>query len=381
MNISKVGVVGMDAVTSLGTSWAETKRRLRDGDTGPEPETVHGQPTRVGRVDTPPPENDSTPRYHQLARMALVNLIERWETFPDRPLGLVAATSKGGLGKFDVSSVMDLHNPGIWAGQLSTAFPEVARVSSPNTACATGLTALIQASRWIAHGEIDHALVVTAESCFEPLLLGGYRNMKALCDERGMKPFHPERDGFALSEGAAVMYLWGDQLIESHPSQVSGYVTGWGETNDAHHITNLHPEGRGLNHAIDRCLETRSITRDEVDLLHAHLTTTPSNDDVEKQIINEWPGEPSLQGIKPALGHSIGASGLIEAIATVDVIDGEAPFPLSNCREKDRPVTGTRSEQFQRGLTWNMGFGGHNAVALIESGTGEQGDANDSTPP
>jgi 3-oxoacyl-(acyl-carrier-protein) synthase len=364
---SSVAVVDFEAVTSLGLDWSSTRGALMEGKDGTESETIHDQSTRVGRVDMETEDNPRVPRYHRLARRCLVTMIERWDPFPDRSLGLVAATSTGGLGTVDVRSVVSLHNPGIWAGQLSKAFPSVKRVSAPNSACATGPTALIQASRWIRHGEVDQAIVVGAESCFNPLLTAGYRNMKALCGKSGMRPFHPDRDGFALSEGAAAVYLWGGDLIDEAPDRVKGHVRGWGETSDAHHITNLHPEGRGLNHAIDRTLDQADLERADVDLCHAHLTTTADNDRVEYDILDQWPGEPCLQGVKPALGHTIGAAGLLEAIATLDVLRNGEPFPIVNGSKKHFPVPVEVRNSLRRGLTWNMGFGGHNAALLIES--------------
>lgn len=190
--------------------------------------------------------------------------------------------------------------------------------------------------------------------------------MNALCDEDGMRPFDPNRTGFALSEGAAMVHLWGDRLINENPDRVLGYVTSWGESNDAHHITDMEAEGRGLNDAIQTSLADVAPSRTDVDLLHAHLTTTEANDQVEEKIITGWPSFPLLQGIKPALGHTIGGAGLIEAIATVDVLNGTPPFPIANIDDRFQQYRNPEADDYEFGLTWNMGFGGHNACVLLQ---------------
>ncbi|MFB6347273.1 MAG: beta-ketoacyl synthase N-terminal-like domain-containing protein [bacterium] len=298
-------------------------------------------------------------------------LFEQFPTLPERRLGIVAATSKGELGKWDVGTVCHLENPGIWSGTVSQCFPLETLTASPNTACATGLTSLIHASRWIAHGTVDHALVICSESSFLPLLTAGYANMGVLCDEDGMLPFDSDRTGFALAEGSAVVYLATDDVKNKLEVESRGQILGWMETSDAHHITNMDEEGRVLTRTIQGSVDRAGIARENVDLLHAHLTTTEMNDRIELNILQSWEPPALLQGIKPALGHTIGAAGLIEAIGTLDVLRHKEPFPITHLERQKIPSNLTLAkgwdEPLNYGVTWNSGFGGHNASLALRA--------------
>jgi 3-oxoacyl-[acyl-carrier-protein] synthase II len=248
----------------------------------------------------------------------------------------------------------------------------IRKIASPNTACATGLTALIQGSRWILDGAVDEVLVAATESCFDPVLLAGYQQLGVFCDENGMRPFHPNRSGFALGEAAAALHLADGEYAQSRGLEARATIEGWGETADAHHMTQMDKEGRALRRALNRALEQANQKSEKVDLLHAHLTTTETNDVTERTLLEDWSGQPLLQAIKPSLGHTIGAAGLLEAIATVDVLRKGKPFPLPTARPEDVPDAiewpdPSKSVDAETGATWNMGFGGHNAALLLRS--------------
>jgi len=362
-----VGIVAMEAVTSLGLSWNHTRSQLLEGTTGLERDTINDRETLVGKAPLSSSNRTRIPRYHQLASHALVNLLESEEELPPQPLGIVAASSKGGMGTLDVRDVVNLHNPGIWSATIASCFPQKTITSSPTTACATGLTSLIQGARWIRHGELDHVVVIVSESSFLPLLVGGYQNMNALCGRNGMRPFSPKRDGFALAEGAGVMYLQAQTLISDRDEPAIGYVEGWGETNDARHMTGMDRDGRGLRAAVQHALNDAETSLKSMDFVHCHLTTTEQNDDVERRILNEYGAQIWMQGIKPALGHSVGAAGLIEAISTLDVLHHDEAFPIVNCPENRLPASSDGSLENRRAITWNMGFGGHNAAVILSS--------------
>lgn len=360
-------VLGYGACTPLGSTWTETQRALRNGRTAGREESVHGQPTRLSRVDEPV---EGSPRFHHLALAALEDLRKRGNLDAEEPAGLVACTSKGALGKADESILTGPANPGIWAGRLADELPAVKRVSSPNTACATGLTGLVQGARWIADGELEHVVVVASESCFHPLLLAGYRQLGVLCDADGMRPFHPDRSGFALGEAAAAVHLASPDFAESRDRDARGSIAGWGETCDAHHMTQMDEEAAQVREAIDRALDVAELTREDVDLLHAHLTTTKTNDALERNLLADWPGRACLQAVKPSLGHTIGAAGLLEVIATLDVLVGGEPFPLPTVRDEDFPDESLHPDNADTtaprwGVSWNMGFGGHNAAVVL----------------
>lgn len=367
-----VTIVGTGAITPLGATWSQTRRALLGGEVAPEGETIHDRPTRVSRVNQTF-EGDQ-PRFAQLAQRALQDLpTSPLETEEGSPLGLVASTSKGGVGKASTSIVTGLQNPGLWASSLAGDVPRsIRKIGSPNTACATGLTALIQGSRWILDGTVDEVVIVATESCFHPVLLAGYQQLGVFCDEKGMRPFHPDRSGFALGEAAAAVHLADGEYAQSRDLDALATIEGWGETADAHHMTQMDKEGRALTRALNQALEQANQNSENVDLLHAHLTTTETNDVTERTLLENWSGHPLLQAIKPSLGHTIGAAGLLEAIATVDVLQKGRPFPLPTARPEDVPDViewpdPSESVGPETGVTWNMGFGGHNAALLLRS--------------
>ncbi len=365
----RVALVGLGGCTSLGTSWASTRENLWRGKVGTTAIELFDLATRIGRVPIEP--SNQVPRFHQLSVVALQDLLESIPDLPGDPLGVVAATSKGELGSFTERSISGLGNPGVWADRIASCFPRVRHISGPNAACATGLSALISAARWIADGEVSHAVVVASESSFHPLLLAGYRNLDVLCGARGMRPFHPDRDGFALAEGAAAVYLVHPERISDLEPQPVGWIRGWAETCDAHHMTRVDADGGGLNRALKQAVERAGLLPDQINLLHAHLTTTPANDELERSILERWPPDPLLQGVKPALGHTLGAAGLIEAMATLETLRRDRPFPLATARTDHLPdglatPEKTPPPNARFGLTWNMGFGGHNAAVVLE---------------
>jgi 3-oxoacyl-[acyl-carrier-protein] synthase II len=368
--MTTVNVIEAGAITPLGTSWKSTHRALLDGAVAPEPETVHGTETCLSRVQQS--FSSDAPRFDHLARAALSDLLTECALPEGTNPPLVASTSKGGLGTRSTDGVVGLSNPGIWAGQLGEHLPsEPGRVSCPNTACATGLTALIQGARWIADDRVDHAIVVATESCFFPLLLAGYSNLGVFCDENGMRPFHPDRSGFALGEAAVAVLLANERFTQKYNLESQGSILGWGETCDAHHITKMEEDGGEILRAIELALGESNLTKDDVDLLHAHLTTTTTNDQTERKILESWPAGACLQGIKPALGHTIGAAGLLEVAASLNTLSNNQPFPMPTLRAEDLPEhvlhpNALDTRTFQHGVSWNMGFGGHNAAVVLE---------------
>lgn len=364
-----ISVIGYGACTPLGSSWNETSQALHAGKTSGQVETVHGQRTQLCRVDE---TFDGPPRFHHLTLQALKDLESSGEIDIGPPPGLVACTSKGALGVADETIMNGSVNPGIWAGRIAGELEEVDRVSSPNTACATGLSGLLQGARWIAEGELAHVVVLASESCFHPLLLAGYKQLGVLCDAEGMRPFHPDRSGFALGEAAGAVHLADPDFAKSLDREPKGFVLGWGETCDAHHMTRMVGDGTQVRRAIDLALERANKTKEDLDLLHAHMTTTRTNDTLERNLLVDWPGKARLQAVKPSLGHTIGAAGLLEVIASLDVLDGGDPFPLPSVRDEDYPDDSLRREMDDSGtprlgVSWNMGFGGHNAAVVLRS--------------
>lgn len=363
-----VNVSGIGAITPLGNSWDKTVKSLNNEQSAPEPEEIHGTKTQISRVDKSFPSNK--PRFHQLSLESIQDLKDNFSIKNEEPLGLVATSSKGGITSSDSELLHSTLNPAVSAVEIAENFKKVDRVSTPNTACATGLTALIQGARWIEDGRLDQVIVVSSESCFTPFMMAGYNNLGVFCDESGMRPFHPDRSGFALGEGACTVYLTSSEFSKKHNLESLGTVEGWGETSDAHHITSMDEAKSQIDRAIEIALNKSPFTKKNLGLAHAHLTTTQTNDSTEKNIFDDWPGKILLQGIKPAVGHTIGAAGLLEFSATVHAVSNNDPLPIPSLSAEHKPVKtilpeNHSSRMISSGVTWNMGFGGHNAAVVI----------------
>ncbi len=178
-----------------------------------------------------------------------------------------------------------------------------------SAACASGLHALIQGTMLLQGGQARRVLVVAAEASVHPLFLGSFRRLGVLASpEVGCRPFDREREGFLMSEAAAAVCL---ELPEDAGGRECAVVEGMALGADAHHLTGVDPQGRVLQ----RCLERAAAGR-PVDLVQAHGTGTASNDAVELAVIEGTLGNdaPVLYSHKGALGHSLGASGLVSIV-------------------------------------------------------------------
>jgi 3-oxoacyl-(acyl-carrier-protein) synthase len=250
------------------------------------------------------------------AREALVEAGE-----PERAeLGLVLATTKG-----DLSGVWGagrgLGNPGFLcdrlAAQLELSGPRVA----VSCACASGLSAIALAARWIEAGELDAVLVVGTDS-LSPFVLRGFSSLLAL-DSGPCRPFDAARKGLSLGEAAGAL------VFSADPRASLGLrVAGWGESNDANHITGPSRDGDGLCLAARRALERAGIQPCELAYAHLHGTGTVYNDEMEAKALVRLFGGPTApaSGTKRQTGHTLGAAGLIESLVCLEALErGLAP--------------------------------------------------------
>jgi 3-oxoacyl-[acyl-carrier-protein] synthase II len=189
---------------------------------------------------------------------------------------------------------------------------------------------------------------------------------------RACKPFSANRDGFILSEGAGIVLLEDMELAVERGAHIYGEVAGYGATADAAHITFPDPEGEA--HAIKRALRDAGATAAEIDYINAHGTATKLNDASETEALKAVFGsrayEIPVSSIKSMLGHSMGASGAIEFIATVLSIERGLVPPTINYEERDPQcdldyiTEGARAVRIRAAISNSFGFGGNNAVLV-----------------
>ena len=249
------------------------------------------------------------------------------------------------------------------------------------TACATGTDSVGSAARMIQHGEADVMLTGGTEASVTPMAIGGFAVMRALSrrndePEKASRPFDKDRDGFVLSEGAGVLVLEEYEHARRRGATIYAEVVGFGRSEDAHHITEPHPEGKGARLAMQAALRDGGIAPEDVDYINAHGTSTPLNDRAEtlaiKQLFGGHAHRLMVSSTKSMTGHLLGAAGAVEAIASAQAIASGVVPPTINLIESEPEldldyVPGEpREAKVDYALSNSFAFGGQNAVLLLK---------------
>ncbi|HKY03541.1 MAG TPA: beta-ketoacyl-[acyl-carrier-protein] synthase family protein, partial [Blastocatellia bacterium] len=211
-----------------------------------------------------------------------------------------------------------------------------------STACSSGANAIGQAFHSIRYGHTDRMIAGGVDAPITPVVMDAWKDMRVLSTKndppaRACKPFSANRDGFVLAEGAGIVILEELSRAVERGAHIYAEIIGYGATADAAHIT--FPDSEGEAHAIARALKDANIAPEEVDYINAHGTATKLNDVSETEAIKRAFGrrayEMPVSSIKSMLGHSMGAAGAIEFIATSLAIDTQVIPPTINYEEAD----------------------------------------------
>jgi 3-oxoacyl-[acyl-carrier-protein] synthase II len=242
------------------------------------------------------------------------------------------------------------------------------------TACATGTHAIANAARLIMHGRCDAMIAGGTEAAMTVTGVAGFTNMTALSAAGVSRPFDAERDGFVMSEGAAVVVLELWEQAEARGATILGEVLGGASTADAHHITAPSPGGAGALSCMELALDEAGLSPQEVVHVNAHGTSTPLNDAAEAEAIAKLFGTPgpAVTSIKGVTGHALGAAGAIEAVAAVLSFQHRRIPPTMGFATRDPQlpeidiVTGD-GRDWEPGptLSNSFGFGGHNGCLVL----------------
>ena len=265
------------------------------------------------------------------------------------------------------------------AAHVGLAFKARAGVHAPVSACASGSEAVAWAWRMIRSGEADVVIAGGAEACITSITMAGFaqaRTMSTRNDEpeKASRPFDGQRDGFVLGEGAGIMVLERADFAKARGARVYGRLAGIGTSADAYHITGPDPEGNGQKRAIEAAMRSGGLSPADIGHVNCHATSTPVGDVIESLAVHRAIGDhPLLTAPKGSLGHLLGASGAVEAIATVlSIRDGVIP-PTANLQNPDpallhEVVAGQpRRIELTAAINDSFGFGGHNvALAFVK---------------
>jgi len=241
------------------------------------------------------------------------------------------------------------------------------------TACAAGTHAVIAAARLIASGRCDVAIGGGAEAAIQEVAVGAFTNMTALSTSGISRPFDARRDGFVIAEGAAALVLEDKERAVARGARIYAEIAGGASTADAHHITAPEPEGTGAVACMELALEDAGLLPGDIAQINAHGTSTPLNDLAEARAIRKVFGDPgpAVTSNKGVTGHSLGAAGALEAVASaLSIFHGLIP-PTAGLEELDPEigldVVAGAPRPFAPGpvLSNSFGFGGHNGCLVL----------------
>lgn len=244
------------------------------------------------------------------------------------------------------------------------------------TACATSTNAVGEAYRAIRHGYADAIFAGGAEATVNGLAVAGFTNCMALSTKNvpgeSSIPFDRRRDGFVMGEGGAVLVLEEYEHAVNRGAKIYAQVVGYGNTNDAYHITAPEPSAQGAAQAFRLAMEEAGYQPSMNTYVNAHGTSTPLNDKAETMALKAAFGDKAkelhISSTKSMTGHMLGAAGATEAIVSVLALQRGVVPPTIGYREPDEncdldyTVNGCRREKLDIAFSSSLGFGGHNGV-------------------
>ncbi len=268
----------------------------------------------------------------------------------------------------------------IAAGRIAIKYQAKGPSMSVVTACATSSNTIGEAFHAIKHGYADAILAGGAEATITPLAVAGFVNCMALSNSEDPSqasiPFDKRRDGFVMGEGAGMMVLEEYEHAKARGAKIYAEIVGYGNTNDAYHVTAPDPDGAGASNAMRIALEESGRTENDLLYINAHGTSTPLNDKGEtaaiKQVLGKNAYDVLISSTKSMTGHMLGATGAVEAIASVLALDDGVVPPTIGYREPDPEcdLNYVPNQAIQADIQYaasnSLGFGGHNACIVFK---------------
>jgi 3-oxoacyl-[acyl-carrier-protein] synthase-1/3-oxoacyl-[acyl-carrier-protein] synthase II len=259
-------------------------------------------------------------------------------------------------------------NPARWIAQrFGLTGPHLTIVN----ACSAGSDALGLAATWIRAGRCDVVLAGGTDAFYEVTYYGFIALLNS--DTVACRPFDRDRNGLNLGEGAAMMVLESEATARARRARARAFLAGYGTAADAHHLTAPHPEGLGLQVAIDHALGSAGLSPADIAFINAHGTGTRENDRVESLLFRRvFPGVP-FGSTKGATGHTLGAAGAIEAAFTIAALErGLVPasrgFAQPDPELPAQPIAGNTPVSGRAALSQTLAFGGNNSVLVFTRG-------------
>ncbi|AHF15901.1 beta-ketoacyl-[acyl-carrier-protein] synthase family protein [Niabella soli] len=393
-----VYIAGTGIISAIGNNVAENLESLKAGKAGIRPmqrlQSVHKDALPVAEV---PLSNEELAALAalpaQISRTALLSAVAAKEAILSSGIdlsqwrtGFISANSVGGMDKTEDFFPEFLQNAGEGDLQMVVnhecgAVTEIVAdvlgvkdfVTTISTACSSSANSIFLGARMIRQGQLD-VVIAGGTDALTRFTLNGFNTLMIL-DQEYCQPFDENRRGLNLGEGAAYLVLVSPKVAATLKEQPVAQITGWANANDAHHQTASSPEGKGNLLAMEGALKKAKLQPSDIDYINLHGTGTNNNDSSEGAAIAQlFQGRyPAMSSTKSFTGHTLGASGAIEAVYALLAIREGLVFPNLRLQTpiKELPFTVTtvlEQKKIDHVLSNSFGFGG-NCSALIFSRT------------
>lgn len=416
MELKRVVVTGLGAITPLGNDVATTWSNALNGVSGAGPITHFDASKFKTQFACEVKDFNANERFDRkklrtldlyaqyalaAAEQAVADAALDSESINKDRVGVIVAAGIGGLHTFEEEAgYYALHedqgpkyNPffipkmiaDIASGHISMQYgfhgPNYGTVS----ACASSNNAIIDAFNLIRLGKADAIVTGGAEAAIFPAGVGGFNSMHALSTRNddpktASRPFSASRDGFVMGEGSAVLILEELEHAKARGAKIYGEIAGGGMSADAHHLTATHPEGLGAKLSMTNALDDAGMQPEDIDYINAHGTSTPVGDVSEVKAIADVFGDHAkklnISSTKSMTGHLLGATGALEAIFSLKAVEEDVVPPTINHAADDvdpniDPELNFTFNEAQRrpvraALSNVFGFGGHNATIIVK---------------
>jgi len=368
----RVYIAGVGIISPLGKGLTATEEALRDNRSAIMPLEIfallHGEPLPVGQVRGLD-EQASPPRSHRLAHIAAMQAMASCDQPPD---AVILGNTTGGILTTEQLLRDNVDNKELYRYHgLNSVVEYIAKeigCSGPalavSTACSSGAVAIAMALAMLRSGKAKAVLAGGVDSLCR-LTYFGFHSLQ-LVDREGCRPLDADRHGMAVAEGAALLLLTTDK-----PDNPLAELLGAGLSCDAYHPAAPHPEGRGALMAMQAALADAGLDAAAIDYISLHGTGTPENDLAESKAINRlFATPPPLSSIKGATGHSLAASGAIEAVVSAIAVAKNFLPANTGCQNPDpalglTPLMQPTSQRTTAVLSNSFGFGGNNGCLVI----------------
>ncbi len=417
MELKRVVVTGLGALTPLGNDVASTWEAAVAGKSGAGPIT-HFDASKFKTQFACEVKNFNAAEHIDRKKLRTLDLyaqyalvaarqavadsgIEEAENLDRNRVGVIVAAGIGGLHTFEEEAGYyalnkengPKYNPffipkmiaDIASGHVSMEYGYHGPNYGVVSACASSNNAIIDAFNYIRLGKADAFVTGGAEAAIFPAGVGGFNSMHALSTrndspETASRPFSKSRDGFVMGEGAAILILEELEHAKARGAKIYAEVVGGGMSADAYHLTATHPDGLGAKLSMTSALEDAGMKPGDIDYINVHGTSTPVGDVSEVKAIVELFGEHAyklnISSTKSMTGHLLGATGALEALFSIKAVQEDTIPPTINHADDDEDENIDYSLNFtfnkaqhrpvRAALSNAFGFGGHNATVIVK---------------